>query len=189
LHTIVERKKADRKLASATRGSLFDANACTKAASNFFNSIELPTGTIISLYLPIGTEIGTAPLFDGLKVRGITTLLPIVEGKDQPLIFKKWSVGDPLEKGHFDVSVPNDQAKRMVPNILLVPLLAFDARGYRLGYGGGFYDRTLEAFRADGSCVAIGYAYAGQEVAHVTIDNFDQPLDWLVTEKEVRKIL
>ncbi|MBL4739436.1 MAG: 5-formyltetrahydrofolate cyclo-ligase [Sneathiella sp.] len=189
MHTIVERKKVDRKLASTVRATLIDANAAILAANNLFKSIDLPADAKISLYLPIGSEIETAPLFEGLKARNITTLLPVVEGKDRPLIFKEWAVGHPLDNGHFNVPVPIENAKNMAPTILLVPLLAFDANGYRLGYGGGFYDRTLEALRANSGCMAVGYAYAGQEVAQVTIDKFDQPLDWLVTEKEARKRL
>ncbi|MEH6401783.1 MAG: 5-formyltetrahydrofolate cyclo-ligase [Sneathiella sp.] len=187
MHSIPARKKADRQLASTKRGSLFNAKAGLQAAHNFLTSIELPADSKISLYFPIGSELETVPLLKDLNTRNITTLLPVVAGRDRPLIFKEWSIGNPLEQGRFDVFIPTEEARVMIPDILVVPLLAFDTFGYRLGYGGGFYDRTLEALRTEGDCLAVGYAYAGQEVAQVTIDKFDQPLDWLVTEKEARK--
>ena len=90
--------------------------------------------------------------------------------------------------GAFKVLVPAKTAANLVPDIVITPMLAFDARGYRLGYGGGFYDRTLAKLRNEGECRAIGFAYAAQEVAEVVIDRFDQRLDGIITEKDVRII-
>lgn len=187
MYDISQKKKADRKIASANRELLFEAGAAALAASHFLNSLSLLEETKVSLYFPIGSELDTRPLFEALQARNVTTLLPTVLGKNLPLKFKQWTLGDPLEKDHFDVSIPVEGAEVMIPDILVVPLLAFDDAGYRLGYGGGFYDRTLAALRDSSGCLAVGYAYAEQKVTRVTTDKFDQQLDWLVTNKQARK--
>lgn len=181
-------KKSDRDVASIKRQNMVSSAAGELASTHFLNTIELSASTAISLYWPIGSELDTRPLLAQLRQKNVPCLLPVVKGKNQPLIFKSWSYGDPLEKGGFGTYVPEAKALTGIPKILIVPLLAFDANGYRLGYGGGFYDRTLQNLRREEGCVAIGYAYSGQEVKNVTIDKFDQRLDWIITEKDARKI-
>ena len=143
--------------------------------------------SVISAFHSFGSEISTFELFDKLAAEGWTTALPVVIAKNTPLVFRQWAPGDPLVLGRWDIQVPPEEAPEVQPDVLLVPLLAFDRKGYRLGYGGGFYDRTLEKLRARKSVTAIGVAYAGQEVDEVPRDAYDQRLDWIMTEKETFK--
>ena len=186
--TIAEEKKRYRSNASDRRKGLFKNQAGAAAAGHFFSHI-LPDGDkVISLYWPIGSELDTLPLLNELLEAGFTCVLPVVERADAPLVFKVWKQGDPLEKGAHDIPVPLKTAQQRTPDILVVPMLAFDPAGYRLGYGGGYYDRTLEMLRQERKPLAVGYAYAGQEIPTVPTDKLDQPLDWVVTETEARKI-
>ena len=146
-----------------------------------------PQNSIISAFHSFGTEISTFELFDKLVAEGWTTALPVVVAKNTPLVFRQWKPGDPLVLGRWDIQVPPVEAPEVLPDVLLVPLLAFDRKGFRLGYGGGFYDRTLEKLRALKTVTAIGIAYAGQEMDTVPRDDFDQRLDWIMTEKETFK--
>ena len=108
----------------------------------------------------------------------------MIVAKAAPLRFREWSPGCRLIEGAFRARIP-EEGGWVEPEVLIVPMLAFDARGYRLGYGGGFYDRTLEQLRAQGPVLAVGFAFAAQEVAKVPTDAFDQRLDAVVTEKGV----
>jgi 5-formyltetrahydrofolate cyclo-ligase len=110
--------------------------------------------------------------------------VPVIEGKGLPLRFREWSPGVRMQPGPFGAQVPAT-GDWLQPELLIVPLLAFDAAGRRLGYGGGFYDRTLAALRARGPVRAIGLAYAAQQVGEVPADATDQPLDAIVTEAGV----
>ena len=112
-------------------------------------------------------------------------MLPCVEVVGAPLVFREWSPGDDLVEEPFGTCAPAPPPTPRDPDVLLVPLLAIDRSGYRLGYGGGFYDRTLEALRAIKSISAVGVAYAAQEVPAVPRDEGDQPVDLIVTEREV----
>jgi len=142
---------------------------------------------IISAFHSFGSEISTFELFDTLVAEGWITALPVVVAKNAPLVFRQWAPGDALVLGRWDIQVPPEGAPEVLPDVLLVPLLAFDREGFRLGYGGGFYDRTLEKLRALKSVTAIGIAYAGQEVDEIPRDAYDQRLDWIMTEKETFK--
>ncbi len=146
-----------------------------------------PQRQIISAFHSFGTEISTFEMFDKLVSDGWTTALPIVIAKNTPLVFRKWMPGEPLVSGLWGIQIPPDIAPEVQPDVLLVPLLAFDRKGYRLGYGGGFYDRTLEKLRGIKKVTAIGIAYAGQEVDSVLRDAHDQKLDWIMTERETIK--
>ena len=132
-------------------------------------------------YMPIRTEADPLPVMAGH--RGPVGV-PVIVAPGQALVFHRWSEGCALTPGPFGARVPTDGVA-MVPRVLIVPLLSFDARGYRLGYGGGFYDRTLAALRAAGPVLALGFAYAAQEVPEVPVDGFDQRLDGMVTENGV----
>ena len=142
---------------------------------------------VISAFHSCGTEISTFELFDKLVAEGWTTALPVVVAKNEPLLFRRWAPGDELVLGRWDIQIPPETAPEVQPDVLLVPMLAFDRKGYRLGYGGGFYDRTLAKLRALKNVMAIGIAYAGQEIDMVPRDDHDQPLDWIMTEKETFK--
>ena len=142
------------------------------------------TGKIVSGFLPYRTEIDVMPLLKRLNREGWRSALPVVMGKGVPLLFRNWTHGDEMVRGVWDIPVPPEEAGEVLPDVLLVPLLAFDRQGYRLGYGGGFYDRTLHKLRGLKEIVAIGIAYAAQEVDAVPRGPYDQPLDWVMTEAE-----
>lgn len=110
--------------------------------------------------------------------------VPVIPGADQPLIFRRWRPGAAMVPGAFGALIP-EAGDVVEPEVLIVPLLAFDRRGYRLGYGGGFYDRTLERLRAMRPVLAIGFAFSMQEIETVPTEPTDQKLDLIVTEREV----
>jgi len=141
-----------------------------------------PSPLRVSAYWPMGSEMDPRPLLAALHARDHPLCLPVVMGAGRPLVFRRWVPGDPLVPAGFGTSVPGEGAAEMAPDLLFVPLLAFDTAGYRLGYGGGFYDRTLAALRAVKPVLAVGLGYAAQQVAEVPHDSLDQRLDWIVTE-------
>ncbi len=152
---------------------------------HFKNAIEVPAGAVISGFWPMGDEIDVRPLLAQLHASGHPIALPVVVKKGLPLIFRSWHPGLTLVSGGFGTEMPPPSATELEPEILIVPLLAFDSEGYRLGYGGGFYDRTLDKLRngGGGDPLAVGVAFSAQHVGRVPRDDFDQPLDWIVTEK------
>ena len=125
----------------------------------------------------------TLPLLTKLAGEGWITALPVIVGKGVPLMFRAWVPGEPLGSGLWDIKIPLETAPEVVPDVLIVPLLAFDRQGYRLGYGGGFYDRTLAKLRALKPITAIGVGFAAQAVEHVPHDELDQPVDFVMTEE------
>lgn len=187
---LIEIKKVLRAQATRTRDMV--AREATDASDglilNFPASFVPKEPSVISGFSPIGSEIDPLPLLADLREKGHDSALPIVVAKGEPLIFRLWSPGDEMASGPFGVQEPLPSAREVVPDILLVPLLAFDRRGYRLGYGGGFYDRTLERLRANSHPVAVGITFAQQEVDAVPAAAYDQPLDWIVTEREAIEI-
>lgn len=144
-----------------------------------------PKQHIVSGFYPYQDEIDVRPLLGKLAGEGWTTALPIVISKGEPLIFRRWFPGEPTVPGMWNIPQPPDHEPELEPDVLLVPMLAFDRNGYRLGYGGGFYDRTLAKLRAQKPITAIGVAYAGQEIDSVPRDDHDQPLNYILTEKEL----
>jgi len=147
-------------------------------------TIDIPDGCVVSAYWPIGSEIDPRPLMVHLHEDGHPIALPVTPARGNPLMFRAWRPDDTLEAAGFGTRVPLAFQPELTPRVLIVPLLAFDRAGYRLGYGGGFYDRTLARLRKSGAVLAVGVAYAAQEVARVPRDGSDQPVDWIVTEAE-----
>lgn len=181
-----EAKRALRKAAAARReaaAAAGDGSAGAALAERFLDSVAIPAGAAVSGYWPIASEIDVMPLLRELAARGHVIALPCVDGKDRPLAFRAWVAGDAMARGAFGIREPLSGASAVEPAVLLIPLLAFDRAGYRLGYGGGFYDRSLAALRAKGSVLAVGIAWAAQETEFVPRDEYDQPLDWTVTER------
>lgn len=133
-------------------------------------------------YFPIRGEIDPRPL---LAAHGGPTGLPVVAGFGQPLAFRAWRLGQPVVPGPFGTFHPPETAESMQPEVVIVPLAGFDRRGARIGYGGGFYDRTLETLRARGPVLAAGLAFAAQELDRVPAEPFDQPLDLVATESGI----
>jgi 5-formyltetrahydrofolate cyclo-ligase len=188
--SLAEIKRLARSKATRIRNDVHEAaksGAGAALASRGLPVIRNVQNSIISAFHSFGTEISTFELFDKLIAEGWTTALPVVVAKNVPLVFRQWAPGDALVLGRWDIKVPPETAREVLPDVLLVPLLAFDRKGYRLGYGGGFYDRTLAKLRALKTVTAIGVAYANQEVDAVPRDEFDQRLDWIMTEKETLK--
>ncbi|OEJ68676.1 5-formyltetrahydrofolate cyclo-ligase [Magnetovibrio blakemorei] len=139
---------------------------------------------IMAGYWPMASEMDVRPALVALDRIGVLVTLPEVVAQDRSLRFRAWRPDEPLVEGSHGTYHPLTDAPLMRPDIVLVPLLAFDRRGFRLGWGGGYYDRTLERLRKTGTCTAIGVAYSAQEVDEVPTDSYDQRLDWIITEKE-----
>lgn len=173
-----ERMKGERRAAARAR-----PDAGKHAAAHFLNAIEIKENAVVSLYHPMRDELDTEPLAAALIERGVEIALPVVAQKKKPLVFRRYVPGDELVEGSYGELVPADDAPDRRPDILVVPLLAFTRGGGRLGYGGGYYDRTLAALRETGAPVAVGYAYGAQEVDALPLSRLDQPLDWVVTER------
>lgn len=145
-------------------------------------------GATVSAYRAIGSELDPAPLLARLSGAGFAVCLPVLQKRGNPLIFRGWRPGEPLVQRMWGIEEPPPSAPQVEPDILLVPLLAFDAQGWRLGYGGGFYDRTLVQLRARKAIVAIGIAYDEQRVDTVPRGPHDQRLDWLLTPGGAHKL-
>ncbi len=143
----------------------------------------IETPAVVSGFWPIKEEIDIRPLMIELFNQGCQLALPVVQGKGQPLIFRAWRPGDPLEAGVFGTLQPSAKREVLQPDALIVPLLACDEEGWRLGYGGGFYDRTLAGLRAKNNVTAIGVGFDAQLVPEVPHGPADQRLDWLLTDK------
>jgi 5-formyltetrahydrofolate cyclo-ligase len=154
----------------------------------FLAALRPAAGAAVSAYWPLEDEFDPRPLFMELHRRGHPIGLPVILGKGQPLMFRRWVPDVALVRGSFRVMTPPAEAPEVVPELLLVPLLAFDRAGYRLGYGGGFYDRTIAKLRAAGNVLAVGVALAAQEVETIPRDDTDEPLDWVVTDQEAIRI-
>jgi 5-formyltetrahydrofolate cyclo-ligase len=135
----------------------------------------------VSGFASLPAELNVWPLLRRLSGAGVPLALPVVARKGQPLVFRAWAPGDLMDKGVWGIPEPRADKPVLEPDVLLVPLLAFDIRGGRLGYGGGFYDRTLARLRAMKPIVAIGLAYDEQRVNAVPHLDYDQRLDWVLT--------
>lgn len=177
-----EAKAAARAQAALRRAQAHGAEAGARAVAHLAAYLEPFAGRVLAGYLPIRTEIDPGPV---LAAWTGPVALPVVQAPRRPLLFRAWRPGAPLVRGTFGVSVP-ETGQLIVPQVLIVPLLAFDGRGYRLGYGGGFYDRTLAALRGAGRPVnAVGFAYAAQRAEGLPTDATDARLDAMVTEDGV----
>lgn len=158
------------------------AEAASRLAENGLNAIPgFAASAIVSGFLAIGEEINPVPLMRRLNRDGATIGLPVMVGKGKPLLFRAWEPGAPLRTVIWGIREPEETAPIVLPDVLLVPLLAFDRTGMRLGYGGGFYDRTLRDLRSRKSVTAIGLAYASQEVDVVPHLDYDERLDGVLT--------
>ena len=179
-----QQKSALRAQARASRRLLYVARAGESLADMGDRLPVMPEG-IVAGYWPMGHEIDPRPLLERLQAAGWRVALPEVVAKDYPLLFRHWRTGDEsgLVAGPHGTRHPGPDAPVVEPDLVLVPLLAFDNRLYRLGYGGGYYDRTLESLRSRRQIKAIGLAFAGQQVDAVPHDDNDQRLDGVLTEK------
>ena len=157
-------------------------------ADNFLVRLPWRQARTIAGYVSIGDEADVAPLLALLAEQGAGLALPAVAAREAALEFRRWKPEDALEDGLFATRHPPATMERVVPDLLLVPLLAFDTTGGRLGYGGGYYDRTLADLRRRGRVIAVGIGYAAQKMDGLPRETHDQPLDWIVTEQDVWEI-
>ena len=133
---------------------------------------------VYAAYLPIRSEISPLPLIVSLHYAGASTVMPVTPADGQPLSFRRWAVGDALEDGPYGTRQPLARGISVLPDVILAPLLAFDSAGWRLGYGGGFYDRTIADFAVRGRKTSvIGLAYDGQKLDKVPVGPYDMPMD------------
>jgi 5-formyltetrahydrofolate cyclo-ligase len=139
---------------------------------------------VVSAFFPVGDEPDSLALLAALDAAGFATALPVASPAGAPLIFRRWRVGDPTVVGAHDIPEPLAEAEAVDPDLLFVPLAAFDRRGYRIGYGAGYYDRTLRRLRAAGPIRAVGVAYSVCEIAAAPDEAHDERLDFILTERE-----
>jgi 5-formyltetrahydrofolate cyclo-ligase len=178
-------KKEARRVAATRRAEAHRLLKDTASAGLAERGLPLARGSgIVSGFMPYKSEISTIPLLNRLRRDGWTTALPVVVEAGLPLLFRTWAPGERLVPGVWDIPIPQDSAAEVEPDVLLVPGLAFDRKGYRLGYGGGFYDRTLVTLRQIKPVIAIGVGYGAQMVEEVPRAGYDQPLDFIMTERE-----
>ena len=188
--SVTELKKDMRRTAKAARGRAFavhGAHASETIAGHGIGFVERPAPAVVSGFLAIGEEIDPSPLMRRLIGEGYRLCLPVMEGKGKPLVFRAWSPGEPLAETMWGIREPLPEAPALDPDIVLGPLLAFDAAGYRLGYGGGFYDRSIAEIRAQKPVLTIGLAYDELEVDAVPHTDYDERLDWVLTPSGPRK--
>ena len=159
-------------------------DAASALATIFLSAVALDAGAVVAGYMPIKDEIDPRPLMAQLGERGCGLALPAIDGRADSLVFRVWAPGDAFEAGPFGTRQPEPDAQPVRPAVVLVPMLAFDGAGNRLGYGKGYYDRALATLRGDARpVVAAGLAYAAQRVDAVPATARDQRLDWIVTER------
>lgn len=147
--------------------------------------VAVPAGAVVSGYSPLKSEISPVPLMRKLADAGAKLALPVVQGRGKPLTMRAWAFGEALGSGQWGIREPKPEAPEVFPDILIVPLVAFDRTGYRLGYGAGYYDMTIARLRAMKPVVAIGIAFAAQEVTDLPKTPRDEKLDFMLTEREV----
>jgi 5-formyltetrahydrofolate cyclo-ligase len=179
-----EIKAVARKAAFMRRKTAFESAGPGQAA-HLSEVLAGYRGVPLAGYMPIRTEISPLAAMAEAAAHGPVGV-PVIQGREQPLLFSRWEPDCAMRDGPFGAMIP-EVDDYFEPEILIVPLVAFDARGGRLGYGGGFYDRTLEQLRARRATLAIGFAFDAQEAEDLPLEMTDQPLDMIVTESGIRE--
>jgi 5-formyltetrahydrofolate cyclo-ligase len=180
--------KNDLRAAAFTRRDALDGSqraAAAQALALHATRFEVGPGCIVAGFSAIRTEIDPSALMDALHARGAALALPVAVGRGQPLVFRAWTKDTVLVRGLYGILEPSSDAEEVEPDIVLVPLAAFDRRGHRLGYGGGYYDRTLQGLRKTRRITAAGLAFSVQEIGKLPADAHDEPLDLVLTERDV----
>ena len=142
---------------------------------------------VVSGFQSIGDEVDTGPVLKRLHAAKYTLCLPVMQGKNQPLLFRQWAPGDAMNTKVWGIQEPEADQPSLIPDVMLVPLLAVDPTGMRLGYGGGFYDRTIQVFRQLRGVLTVGIAFDEQRVDAVPHLAYDMALDWIVTPSGVHR--
>ena len=176
-----------RGAALAAREKLSDKQRAAAAAALAKRGLPLQVtnGLVISGYSPIRNEIDPAPLMTKLAGQGARLALPTVNARGKALTFRAWTPGDRLMMGMLGIPEPSTAAAEVVPDIMLVPLAAFDSSGHRIGYGAGHYDYTFAHLRKSKAVTGIGIAFAAQQIESIPALSHDVPLDYVLTEKRV----
>jgi 5-formyltetrahydrofolate cyclo-ligase len=184
--SIEDRKSALRRDAFARRDALPPAErqAAAEAIAARPFPLAIRPGVIVSGFSPLKTEINPLPLMRKLASAGASLALPVVAGRGKPLIMRSYAFGQPLNEGVWGIREPGEDAPEVDPDILIVPLAAFDRRGHRIGYGAGYYDMTINRLRSRKPVTAVGIAYAALEVTEVPVTSRDERLDLVLTERE-----
>jgi len=184
---VAETKIALRREATARRDALpADArSAAAEAIAARAFPLAITPGGVVSGFMPLKSEINPLPLMRKLAGQGARLALPVIAGRGKPLIIRAWSFDDRLDRGQWGIREPKAEAPEVEPDIILVPLLAFDRAGRRIGYGAGYYDQTIHRLRALKPVTAVGIAFAAQEVPAVPSTPRDERLDLVLTEREV----
>jgi 5-formyltetrahydrofolate cyclo-ligase len=185
--TIEEAKAALRAQAHKQRATFlqaYRADAAKAAAEHFFSGVALRHGEVVAAYWPIRDELDCKLVLTRLMDEGRPVCLPVVLGDDRPLELRLWEQGTALYPSGFGTLAPDENARQVAPDIVLMPLLGFDQQGTRLGYGGGYYDRTLAAMQHQPRL--IGFAFSAQELNHIPRETHDIPLDAVITEQGIR---
>lgn len=183
-------KETLRAAALALRDALpaVERQAAAEAIAARGLPIGVKPGTIVSGFMPMKTEVNPLPLLRKLSDAGARLALPCINGRGKPLIMRAWAFGDAFKAGQWGIREPVPEAPEVAPDIVIVPLVAFDRMGNRIGYGAGYYDMTLAVLRARKKVIAVGIAFAAQEIAHVPATERDEPLDFVLTEREIIEI-
>jgi 5-formyltetrahydrofolate cyclo-ligase len=184
--SLEDRKAELRKSALARRDVMpaAERQAAAEAVAARAFPVAIKPGVIVSGFSPLKSEINPLPLMRKLASAGAQLALPVVAGRGQPLIMRAYAFGQQLNAGVWGIREPKPDASEVEPDILIVPLAAFDRTGQRIGYGAGYYDMTIKRLRARKAITAIGIAYAAQEVAAVPATPRDARLDLVLTERE-----
>ena len=182
-------KEMSRKWALETRNKIAlsrdGAAAAMRLKDNFLSAFDIQADQSVAAYWPFRDEIDVRSLFAALEAMGCNCLLPVIMGRKEPLQFHQWKPGDVLESSRFGMLEPSKFHPSTTPDVVILPLLAYDCHGMRLGYGGGYYDRTLSALRGKSEVLAVGAAYHDQEMDEIPNGDHDQKMDALVTERTV----
>ncbi|HEX5278519.1 MAG TPA: 5-formyltetrahydrofolate cyclo-ligase [Micropepsaceae bacterium] len=186
----VPSKEAIRKEAADRRAALTSQVAVLSKAMalQFLMQVPVPPNAVVSSYWAIGDEADPQFLESELRRRGHRIVMPRVAGRNRPLDFHLWEAGAQLVRGGFGLSQPSPDWPKLDPDVLIVPMLAFDRAGYRVGYGAGYYDRSIRGLRAAKSITAAGFAFEVQEFPELPHLDHDERLDWIVTENRARRI-
>lgn len=185
--TAIDDRKANLRRDTFARRDALSADMRQGAAETLAERpfpVAVPTGAVVSGYSPMRSEFNPLPLMRNLERAGARLALPVVQGRGQPLLMRAWAFGAPLGRGVWGIREPLPDAPEVYPDILLVPLAAFDRAGRRVGYGAGYYDRTIARLRAMKPVLALGLAFSVQEVPEVAVTDRDEPLDLVLTERE-----
>jgi len=162
------------------------ANAAHAVAETFFKHVPLATGAIVAGYWPVKGELDVMPILRELLRKGHTCTLPHVTGEGAPLLFRQWDENMTMTTGKYGVHEPASNVTLM-PDVILVPILAFDANGHRLGYGAGFYDRTLARLKKQKNIRTIGLAYEMQLYGTLPAEENDVKMDMIITDRNIYK--